>query len=105
MSAMGNQFRRGISITTLFFGVLVSIVGVALFSFPLNAATDDIGPGKTANPRVDSTVRPSQPGGAQPNAPANPGTGVFINQQEITQKQWDAIKRLYGAAPPGHYWY
>lgn len=97
-----KQFQIGAVISTFLFSVIVGIAGLALGPTGLNAATRDAS--KTTKPRVDSDAR-SQPATAQPNAPANPGTGVFINQQEITQQQWTALKNLYGAAPAGHYWY
>ena len=97
-----KQLRMLTVISTFLLAVIVGIAGFTFFATPLNAATG--GPTKNA-PRVDSKGRSSPPATAQPNTPTNPGTGVFINQQEITQQQWEAIKRLYGAAPPGHYWY
>ncbi|MGH9884726.1 MAG: hypothetical protein ACREBE_04320, partial [bacterium] len=37
-------------------------------------------------------------------APA--GTGVFINEREVSRAQLGGLLALYGAAPPrGHYWY
>lgn len=34
------------------------------------------------------------------------GTGVVINEKEISREQVDALKQMYGAAPPpGKYWY
>lgn len=40
-------------------------------------------------------------------APAVPaGSGVFINEREITPQQSNMLLQTYGAAPPrGHYWY
>jgi hypothetical protein len=39
-------------------------------------------------------------------APAQDGTGVIINEHEISRTQLGALERLYGAAPPkGRYWY
>lgn len=33
-------------------------------------------------------------------------TGIFINDKEISKAQADALKQMYGAAPPpGRYWY
>jgi len=97
-----KQFSIGAVIATFLFSVIVGIAGLALGPTGLNAATRDT---SKTNPRVASDARSSQPAAAQPNAPANPGTGVFINQREITPRQLEIIKRLYGAAPPGHYWY
>lgn len=34
------------------------------------------------------------------------GTGVFVNEKELTREQTAALVQMYGAAPPpGHYWY
>jgi hypothetical protein len=100
MSAQHLQLEMVISI--FLFGAIVGIAGIALFPASLNAATaGTIKP----TPRADTNARPSKPADAPPTAPTSPGTGVFINQHEITQKDWTALKHLYGAAPPGHYWY
>ena len=88
--------------TSSLFVVIIGIAGFTLFATPVNSAT---GAPMKDTPRADSNARPSKPTGAQPTEPMSPRTGVFINQQEITQQQWEAIKRLYGAAPPGYYWY
>lgn len=51
----------------------------------------------------------SQTGGAaqapaKTDAPA--GTGVFVNQKELTDEQLNSLREAYGAAPPkGRYWY
>ncbi len=45
-------------------------------------------------------------GAAQPRASAPAGTGVYINEREISQAQLGGLVALYRAAPPrGHYWY
>lgn len=90
-------------IAVFLFSAIVGIAGLSLCPTGLNAATRDAGASKTTNPRTDSNARQSQPADAQPNP--SRGTGVFINQYEITQQQWTALKNLYGAAPPGYYWY
>lgn len=39
------------------------------------------------------------------SAPAN-GTGVIVNEKELTNDQITQLKQMYGAAPPaGQYWY
>jgi hypothetical protein len=98
-----KQFQLEMAISRFLFAVIVmGIAGVALCPTRLDAATRDA---STPAPRADTNARPSQPAGAPPTAQTTRGTGVFINQREITQQQWAAIKHLYGAAPPGHYWY
>jgi hypothetical protein len=33
-------------------------------------------------------------------------TGIFVNEKELSKEQVDALKQMYGAAPPpGRYWY
>jgi hypothetical protein len=104
-------------ISAFLFGVIVGIVGVALFPTRRNA---DTGVAATATaPQVDTSARGPEPVGMQPAAQTSGGTGaiqgspqtsrgtgVFINQREITQQQLAAIKQMYGqATPPGRYWY
>lgn len=94
-----NKFGLEAVSSTFLFSVIAAIAGVTLFATPLDGAST------TTTPRVDNNARPSQAAGAQSAPQPSRGTGVFINQAEITPQQWSAIKQLYGAAPPGHYWY
>jgi hypothetical protein len=101
---MGNKkFGLETVICAFLFGVIVGIAGFALF--PTRGNND---------PRVAAS--PAAPTGAAMQAPAaapmlassqtSGGTGVFVNQRELTQQQLAAIKQMYGqATPPGRYWY
>ena len=61
----------------------------------------------------DAAANVSAPGGAGMNAglasdaaTRGQSTGVFINEKEISKEQADALRQMYGAAPPpGRYWY
>src|SRR5262245_13866197 len=102
---MGNK-KFGIEtlISAFLFGVIVGIAGFALFPAKRNADTGFAN--TTTAPRVDTSTRAPEPVAMQPAAQTSGGTGVFINQREVTQQQLAAIKQTYGAAtPPGRYWY
>jgi hypothetical protein len=102
---MGNKkFGLETVISAFLFGVIVGIAGFALFPTRRNADTSVAS--TTTAPHVDTSTRAPEPAGIQPAAQTSSGTGVFINQREITRQQLEAIKQTYGAAaPPGRYWY
>src|SRR5262245_53943474 len=103
---MGSKkFGLQTLISAFLFGVIVGIAGFALFPTQRKADTGLVS--TTALPKVDTTsAQAPEPVRVQPVAQSSGGTGVFINQREITPQQLAAIKQTYGqAAPPGRYWY
>ena len=53
-----------------------------------------------------SAINPGAKNTATGAPAARAGSGVFINEKEITPEQSNLLLRTYGAAPPpGHYWY
>ena len=99
-----KKFGLETIISAFLFGVIVGIAGFALF--PTRRNSDTGLASTTMAPRIDAGARAPESVGMQPAAQASGGTGVFINQREVTQQQLAAIKQTYGTAtPPGRYWY
>jgi hypothetical protein len=65
-----------------------------------SAQTSSMTNGTNSNGAVDASLS------SNVESEGQSGTGVVINEKEISAEQVNAVKQMYGAAPPpGKYWY